>query len=228
MGSNHQRLYSGSDTACYIHTIGTADFYFVQTPKAVQMVCDGINPACPGAHQPGCFYWLQIESAHAFDLITTVILIPLVLGSWLLAWWHWHKLVRPVWVPRVILLLTFIYMCVQLLGLPWVAESLPHTVFDTLSKAIRLVFVLLLLYIIYRGIRQRTEDKGLVLLATLLVATGLFAPELSALHIQGIWFPFGVGVSRSQYAYMAFDVILFIILIRHYKRQKQDPGVFKK
>ncbi|AHF17266.1 hypothetical protein NIASO_04890 [Niabella soli DSM 19437] len=174
------------------------------------------------------FYWLQIESAHAFDLITTVILIPLVLGSWLLAWWHWHKLVRPVWVPRVILLLTFIYMCVQLLGLPWVAESLPHTVFDTLSKAIRLVFVLLLLYIIYRGIRQRTEDKGLVLLATLLVATGLFAPELSALHIQGIWFPFGVGVSRSQYAYMAFDVILFIILIRHYKRQKQDPGVFKK
>lgn len=166
------------------------------------------------------FYWFQVESAHAFDIITPVILVPLTLGSWLMAWWNWHKLEQPVWIPRIIAVLTLLYMCSQLLGLPWIAGSVSHTIFSTASNTIRLLFVLLLLYIIYRGIRQHTEDKWLVLLATLLVATGLFAQELSALHIQGIWFPFGVGVSRSQYAYLAFDSIMFLILIRHYRRQK--------
>ena len=35
----------------------------------------------------------------------------------------------------------------------------------------------------------------------LLTATGLFAADLSALGVPGIWFPFNIGVSRSQYAY---------------------------
>lgn len=171
------------------------------------------------------FYWFQVESAHAFDIVTPVILVPWTLGSWLIAWWNWHKLVQPVWMPRIIAVLTLLYMCSQLLGLPWMAESISHSIFNTLSNVIRLLFLLLMLYIIYRGTRQNTEDKWLVLLATLLVATGLFAQELSALHIKGIWFPFGVGVSRSQYAYLAFDIVLFIILIRHFQRQKRHSRV---
>jgi hypothetical protein len=35
----------------------------------------------------------------------------------------------------------------------------------------------------------------------LLIATGLFAADLSSLGVPGIWFPFDIGVSRSQYAY---------------------------
>jgi hypothetical protein len=74
-----------------------------------------------------------------------------------------------------------------------------------------LAFVALTAYIAYRGIRQQ-RNGWLTVPALLLVSIGLFAQELSALGIQGIWFPFGTGVSRTQFAYAAFDVALFILL----------------
>jgi hypothetical protein len=52
------------------------------------------------------------------------------------------------------------------------------------------------------------------LAAAVLVWTGQFARELSALGIRGIWFPFGTGVSRTQYAYAIFAVALFVLLVR--------------
>jgi hypothetical protein len=42
---------------------------------------------------------------------------------------------------------------------------------------------------------------------------GLFTQELSSLHIQGIWLPFRTGVSRTQFAYAAFDVCMFALLL---------------
>ena len=52
------------------------------------------------------------------------------------------------------------------------------------------------------------------LLALVLIGTGQFAEELSALGFSGIWFPFGVGVSRTQYAYAAFVPVLTVLLAR--------------
>ncbi len=45
-----------------------------------------------------------------------------------------------------------------------------------------------------------------------LMAVGLFAPEISSLHVRSIWFPFGTGVSRTQFAYVGFDTALFVML----------------
>ena len=45
-----------------------------------------------------------------------------------------------------------------------------------------------------------------------MLAVALFAPEISSLHVRSIWFPFGTGVSRTQFAYVGFDVALFILL----------------
>jgi hypothetical protein len=43
------------------------------------------------------------------------------------------------------------------------------------------------------------------------------------LHVPGIWFPFGTGVSRTEYAYAAFDVALFVLLLhRIYTFQGQS------
>jgi hypothetical protein len=46
------------------------------------------------------------------------------------------------------------------------------------------------------------------------VSIGLFATELSEIGFPGIWFPFGVGVSRTEYAYAAFGVVLFLYLLQ--------------
>jgi hypothetical protein len=165
------------------------------------------------------YYWLQIETSHEIDIITTVILMPLVLGSWLMAWRGWYRLGRPVWIPPIIMVLTLIYMCAQLLGLPWLSDAIPHSAFQAISDYTRLLFALLLVLIIYLGIRQQGKEWWLFLPAVLLISTGLFAQELSALHIPGIWFPYGVGVSRTQYAYAAFSVVMFILLI--YQKQNK-------
>ena len=45
-------------------------------------------------------------------------------------------------------------------------------------------------------------------------SVSLFGRELSQLGVLGIWFPWGVGVSRSEYANAAFAVMLFIYLIQ--------------
>jgi len=64
-------------------------------------------------------------------------------------------------------------------------------------------------------IARHGEHRLLALAAMLLTATGLFAGDLSALGIPGIWFPFNIGVSRSQYAYALALPLLAFALIRH-------------
>lgn len=160
------------------------------------------------------YYWFQIESAHQFDIVTTVILMPLILGSWLMAWWKWYDLKKPKWIPKIILILTLSYLVSQLLGLSWISESINHTLFLTIVDYTRLLFILLMLFIIYRAILKHGLRDWITLLATLLVSIGIFSKEVSALHIPGIWFPYGVGVSRTQYVYAAFVVLMYIILLQ--------------
>ncbi len=87
----------------------------------------------------------------------------------------------------------------------------------------RLLFVLLTLLITLRGMARKTGERWFVLPAILLVSIGLFARELSMLHIPGIWFPFGTGVSRTEYAYAAFDVALVVLMFRRVYELQQQP-----
>jgi len=160
------------------------------------------------------FFWFQIESTHEFDIVTGVILRPLILGSWLMAWREWYQLDQFSWMPKAIAILTVFFMSTQLLALSWFPASSSHTVFRDIGDYTRLLFIALTILIVYLGIRKQERLRWSDLLAVLLVSIGLFAQEISALHIKGIWFPFGVGVSRTQFSYAAFVAVMFIILIR--------------
>jgi len=48
--------------------------------------------------------------------------------------------------------------------------------------------------------------------------SALFPKELTVLHVKPIWFPFGVDVSRTQYALAALDLPLFALLLRRLHR----------
>ena len=60
-----------------------------------------------------------------------------------------------------------------------------------------------MLFTLYQGIRKqgiKTLLDLLVLIAMVLISIALFPQEVSELHIiPGIWFPYGVGVSRGQF-----------------------------
>jgi hypothetical protein len=77
-------------------------------------------------------------------------------------------------------------------------------------------------YLAYRGIRIGNRGTWFAIPALLSVGIGLFAQELSLIGVPGIWFPFGVGVSRTEYAYIALDVLLFLYLL-HRLRQFAPP-----
>src|SRR5882757_2963376 len=73
------------------------------------------------------YFWFQIENRNQSSIIGPVILRSLVLGSWLMAWREWFDLHRPKWLPKIIAILSLLYMVAQLLGLSWVSNSIIHT-----------------------------------------------------------------------------------------------------
>ncbi len=165
------------------------------------------------------YFWFQIESRHQAAIIGPVILRSLVLASWLMAWREWFDLHLPKWLPKIIAILALLYMAAQLLGLSWVSNSIIHTHFQTIADYIRLLLLALMLFIIYQGIRKQGTKDLLVLVAILLVTIALFPKEVSELHvIPGIWFPYGVGVSRGQFFYAAFVFVMYVVLIQQNRK----------
>jgi len=168
------------------------------------------------ANQAVMFWW-QFETMHGFELVTVVLLVPLSLGAWTLAWYAWFRLRRCAWIPAAAGVLTLLYMCLECLRRSWFYGVFPgwfnaSTRFGSMS--VRVLFLLLMLFIAIRGLSQQRRERWFALPALLLISVGLFAQELSLLHVPGIWFPFGTGVSRTEYAYAAFDAALFALLLR--------------
>jgi hypothetical protein len=67
---------------------------------------------------------------------------------------------------------------------------------------------------VYAGVRRDPREGCFALPAVLAIGAVLFSSELVAVHVPGIWFPWGVGLSLSECASMVFDVLLFVLLMR--------------
>ncbi len=163
------------------------------------------------------FFLGRWESLHAFEFIIIVLIVPLSLGAWIMAWRAWLQVQSPAWLPEAVVLIDIVYLVAQFLSRSWFYGSFPHVVgtilHDTIACA-RLLLLSSLALIVYQATRQRGHEAWYALTPVLAVGVGLFAQELSAVHVPGIWFPFGVGVSRTEYAYAALDVLLFALLLR--------------
>jgi len=163
------------------------------------------------------FFWGQFETIHAFEWLSTVFLTPLCLAVWTLAWRAWLDVDQMQWLPRLAGALTFAYMFAQFLTASWLHGITVNWVAAAANWGIviiRVVFVCLTAAIAYQGVCRKGRERWLLLPALLLISVGQFSQELSQLGIPGIWFPFGIGISRAQFAYAAFDVVLSLLLLR--------------
>ncbi|HET6553568.1 MAG TPA: hypothetical protein VFG49_08525 [Dyella sp.] len=173
------------------------------------------------------FFWTPYLSLRGYDIAVSVLLRPLVLAAWTLAWRDWFRLNGSTWLWHAVSVLTLAYVVVALIGRPWFA---PETTLGLKAAAgivgegIRVAFAALYLWVVGRGVMQsRKPSTYFAALAAILVGIGLFATELNALGIPGIWFPFGTGVARGQYAYAAFIALLFVLILMRsvgYARRK--------
>jgi hypothetical protein len=162
------------------------------------------------------FFWTQHESIRAFYLAKIVVLVPLSLAAWMMAWRFWFAIHRENWIPKIVATLTLLYVASEFAGFLSTFALLPLSlvVSHDISAILRLSFILILIYIVQTGLRKRPPGRWLTVCALVLISVGLFASELSFLRVPGIWFPYGVGVSRTQFAYAAFDLVLFALLLR--------------
>jgi hypothetical protein len=165
--------------------------------------------------------WTQWESAKSFEAIENAVLIPLILGTWTMTWYYWLGLRGCRWVRTAVSGLTAGYMVAQFVI--WFSGSASAGV-SVVSSGLRLGFVGLTFFVAYEGFRQARWDIWSTLPAMLLISIGLFASEISLLRIPGIWFPYGTGVSRTQFAYAGFDVALFLLLLRRLRFHAEPCG----
>jgi hypothetical protein len=163
------------------------------------------------------FYWTDFFSLRCYDIATAVILKPLNLAAWTLAWRDWFRLNKRPWLRYVISVLTVAYVVFAFIGRPWFAPEAAHVlkpVTDILVAGVRLIYAALYLWIVGLGVIQLAKPSAyLAALTAMLVGIGLFATELNALGIPGIWFPYGTGVSRGQYAYAVFIPLLSLLIL---------------
>jgi hypothetical protein len=164
------------------------------------------------------FFWLQIETVQDFVIFIIALTGSLNMGAWMMAWRSWFKLDYPNWLPRAVAALTLILMLAQLLARPWLFHAVfPQAVVVGAKYSIsgvRLAFVLVLTLIVCLGVRRQGREGWYALPAVLAIGTVLFSAELSAIHVPGIWFPWGVGLSLSECASVFFVLLLFVLLLR--------------
>jgi hypothetical protein len=163
------------------------------------------------------FFWLHVETIRDFVFFISVLVGSLSFAAWTMAWRSWFEAYRPTWLPKAVAALTVMLMIAKILMLPWLFHAaFPHTVITGLRHLItgvHLAFLLALAWIVIQGIRSQGREAWHAVPAVLAIAVVLFGAELSALHVPGIWFPFGIGVSLGEYASGAFDVLLFVLLV---------------
>lgn len=164
------------------------------------------------------FFWLQIETVRDFVYFIIVLVGSLNFAAWTMAWRSWFKAYKPAWFPNMVAVLTIVLMIAQIMVHPWLFHAVfPHTAIAALRDLItgvHLAFLLALAWIVYQGLRNHGREAWYAIPAVLAIGVVLFASELAAAHVPGIWFPFGVGLSLSECASVVFDVLLFALLLR--------------
>jgi hypothetical protein len=164
------------------------------------------------------FFWTSWESLHAYDALRNVIETPAALAAWAIAFQAWlaPRLSR-ITMPFAVGLGLALAIS-QLLSRSWfhLAGAAPlKPGLHAVASDLRLGFVALFALVLGSGVARRSWRASFIaaLASALLISIGLFAEELSELHIKGVWFPFGVGVSRTQFAYAAAILTLAAMLI---------------
>jgi len=160
--------------------------------------------------------WTDIQGFFINDVLPDC-LQAVIYGAWVMVFWIWFGLHRPSWMPRLTAGLTLLLMVSFILGDEVFFGFIPHAAavhFVTVSLVLRLLFFVLLLWVVVEGIRKQGIEGWLVLPAVVLRGIGAFTRELSLIHIRLNWFPFGVIVSLSILSSLLVAVVIALLLLR--------------
>ena len=156
--------------------------------------------------------WTDLMDLHTYSRLASWMWAPTV-AFWTLAWNRWPpRPWRSIDVSAVVLAVAGIVGGV--------------TRAASVTTGSRLASIALFLAIAVRIVREGPmRILALVTLTSIIAA--LFGGELlDPIGVPGIWFPFGIGVSRTQYIYAIAVPLLAFLIVRtiHSKRQPAGAG----
>ena len=144
--------------------------------------------------------WTDLMDLVTYASLASVMWIPVV-TAWTLAWNRWCP--RP-W--RIIDVLAV------MLGVVGTAGAVIHSA--NMTRVSRLGSIALLVAIGAR-IVLNGPIRILALVTFATITASLFGGELlDPIGVPGIWFPFGIGVSRTQYVYAIAIPLLAFLMVR--------------
>jgi hypothetical protein len=172
----------------------------------------------------GIASWTQIFSYDVPQVIQDVILGPMTFAGWAMVWWTWFGLRRPSWIPTAIGSLLLLMMLSSAIEGEVFFTLIPHAVtapFHLVSLVVRVVFMLLITWIVILGTRRDSLEGFLVLPAVIMLGISRFATELSLLHIRLNWFLLGAAISLRDVANLILVFSLAALLLRRLMRSVQ-------
>jgi hypothetical protein len=144
--------------------------------------------------------WTDLQDLRTYTWLASVMWVP-TMTAWLLAWNRWRL---PAWRS-----IDALAVALGIAGIVGALADLPT--WTNISRLGSLALFVVIVARIVRGGPPRT--LALLTLATVLAA--LFGSELlDPIGVPGIWFPFNIGVSRTQYIYAISIPLLAVLIVR--------------
>jgi hypothetical protein len=161
--------------------------------------------------------WTQHIGGILDNGLSDGLLGPLIFGGWVMVWWIWFGLKRAAWVPKAVGVLTIGSIISIAIGedtfYPFISVPVAD-IFHTVSLAVRLALLVLLILVVAWGIRRQGAEGWLVLPAVVLMIAWQFSSELAVLHIRINWFPFGIRFGLVALSNVLLTAVLFVLLFR--------------
>jgi hypothetical protein len=142
--------------------------------------------------------WTDLQDLRTYVWLASVMWVP-TMAAWVLAWNRWC--LRP-W--RSIDALTIVLAIVGVIGALAPSAGMASTSrFGSIA-----LFVVIGARIVHGG-----SMRILALVTLVSIVAAVFGGELlDTIGVPGIWFPFGIGVSRTQYIYaIAIPLLAFLV-----------------
>jgi hypothetical protein len=144
--------------------------------------------------------WTDLMDLRTYSLLAKVMWIPAV-AAWTMAWNRWCSRA---------------WRSIDLLALLLAVAEMVAAVIDAPSVTSVSRFGSIALFVVIASRIVRDERNRVLALATLVaIVMAYFGDELlDPIGVPGIWFPFGIGVSRTQYIYAIAVPLMAVLIVR--------------
>jgi hypothetical protein len=169
--------------------------------------------------------WTELVSITAGQVLNDGLMTALISVGWAMVWWVWFGRQRPAWTPIAAATLGLLFFVTIVIGQEMIVGLVPHPVASAFLKAsvlVRLLFLALQLWIVFRGIRLQGVEGGMVLPAVLLWGVSSFTAELAVLHVPIRWSVFGLSLRLGAISNLLLLLVIGMLLLRRLLRSIQS------